>query len=193
MRASLKYIRIKKAITVLKTGGIIAYPTEGVYGLGCDPFDPATVHRLLQIKQRNIYKGLILIAADWESIKKLVKDNIPIEKLKVAQASWPGPYTWIFPASDVVPPWIKGQFDTVALRITAHPIAHALCKAFEGPIVSTSANISAHSSLKLLEDVRKEFINKVDFILPGRVGDLNGPTLIRDVLTGETIRKVPYE
>lgn len=188
MRTSLKHHRIKKAVIVLKAGGIIAYPTEGVFGLGCDPFNPAAVHRLLQIKQRAIYKGLILIASDWERLKGLTC-NITAEKIMTAKATWPGPYTWIFPASDSVPPWIKGNFDTVALRVTAHPLANALCKAFEGPIVSTSANIANHPALTKVEQVREYFMDKIDFILPGRVGDLSGATEIRDVITGQILRE----
>lgn len=188
MRASLKHLRIKRAVNVLKEGGIVAYPTEAVYGLGCDPFNPAAVHHLLKIKQRPVYKGLILIAADWNDVASLVETVEP-QKLAAAKQTWPGPYTWVFPASEIVPPWIRGQHDTVAIRITAHPIANSLCKAFGGPLVSTSANIAAEPPLKLLEEVRQQFIEQVDFILPGRVGGLLQPTEIRDVQTGKIIRE----
>lgn len=187
MRTSLKHIRIRRAVNILKSGGVIAYPTEGVYGLGCDPFNPAAVHKLLQIKQRPVHKGLILIASDWETLKTLVS-NVPIDRLNEVKATWPGPYTWIFPAADSVPPWIRGDYETVALRVTDHPIACALCKAFEGPIVSTSANIANTPPLHRVEDVREQFIDKVDFILPGRVGSLSGPTIIRDVISGQILR-----
>lgn len=180
-------MRIKKAVAVIKAGGVIAYPTEGVFGLGCDPFNPAAVHRLLQIKQRPVSKGLILIASEWEYFKELV-ENIPSARMAAVRASWPGPYTWIFPASQIVPPWIKGDYETVALRVTAHPIASALSKAFEGPLVSTSANIANEPPLIQVEQVRAQFMDKVDFILPGRTGALAGPTAIKDAVTGQLLR-----
>lgn len=189
MRTSLKHLRIKKAIKTLKAGGIIAYPTEGVFGLGCDPFNPAAVHKLLQIKQRSIAKGLVLIASDWEYIKDLV-GTVSAKQLMMVKATWPGPYTWVFPANDCVPPWIRGNFETVALRITDHPIANALCKAYAAPIVSTSANIAGKPPLIQVEQVREEFFDKLDFILPGRVGNLSGPTEIRDVITGQILREI---
>jgi L-threonylcarbamoyladenylate synthase len=187
MRTSLKHIRIKRAVNILKSGGIIAYPTEAVFGFGCDPFNPAAVYKLLQLKQSPANKALILIASDWEYVKSLT-EAIPAANLAMAMRSWPGPYTWIFPASQQVPPWIKGEYDTVALRITAHPLAHALCKAYEGPIVSTSANLSNQIPLRQVEDVREHFGDKLDFVLPGRVGDRLKPSEIKDILTGQVLR-----
>ena len=165
----------------------IAYPTEAVYGLGCDPFNEKSVLRLLEFKKRSVDKGLILIAASWEQIKNL---SAPVDKklLAKALATWPGPVTWLFPAAKTVPPWIHGKYKTVALRITAHPLAKALCATYGGPIVSTSANLEGDKATTTYTATKKQFAQKIDFIVPGEVGGLPKPTIICDVLSGEIIR-----
>ena len=132
---------LQQATQALCDGGVIAYPTEAVYGLGCHPFLSEAVHQLFRIKQRQPEKGLILVASDWSQIEMLI-EPIPPHIQAHIQSTWPGAHTWLFPASDVVPDWIRGQHNTIALRISAHPIVQALCNKFCGPIVSTSANIS---------------------------------------------------
>jgi L-threonylcarbamoyladenylate synthase len=183
----LKVNSIGKAVTILKQGGIIAYPTEGVYGLGCDPFNEQAVLRLLKLKRRSVDKGLILIASRWEQLENLVKP-IAGKLLAKAKATWPGPVTWVFPATNKVPVWIRGAHNSVAIRVTNHPVAYALCNAFGGPIVSTSANVEGHPVTRTSEEVHKQFPQGIDFIVSGRVGDLKSPTMIRDVLTGKVLR-----
>lgn len=178
---------LSEATKVLSNGGVIAYPTEAVYGLGCDPFNETAVRRLLAIKQRPVGQGLILIAADWQQVSPLV-ENIPAERQALVQASWPGPITWVFPASPLVPSWITGDHSSVAIRITAYSIAKQLCQRFNKPLVSTSANLSGQAAIRDTLSVKLIFENKVDYILPGRVGNLANPTEIRDALTGAIIR-----
>lgn len=175
------------AIETLQQGGIIAYPTEAVYGLGCDPFNEQAVTRILELKQRSIDKGLILIAASWQQVQALTQ-SIPNEVLQKALDSWPGPYTWIFSATTKVPKWITGSHDTIALRVTAHPIAKAICEAYNGPIVSTSANIEGKTPAKTYEEVQQQFPQGIDYIVPGDVGNLAQPTAICDVLTDKVLR-----
>lgn len=179
--------RIEKAVSVLKAGGVIAYPTEGVYGLGCDPSNFAAVERILTIKQRTMEKGLVLIASSWDQVSSYVAD-LPPETLAKIQKSWPGPITWLFPAKDNVPLWIVGSYDTVALRVTNHPLAAALCKAYGGAIVSTSANVTNQMPLRHYQQVKRQFGSQIDFILEGRVGNLTKPTQIWDAKTGRNIR-----
>lgn len=183
----LKQRYLSEAIKVLSDGGIIAYPTEAVYGLGCDPFNETAVKRLLAIKQRSVEQGLILIAAEWQQVAHLV-EPIPHEKMALVQATWPGPVTWLFPASSAVPPWIRGQHKTIAIRITAHSIAKQLCQRFNKPIVSTSSNISGQPPMLDTISVKIAFNHVIDYILPGRVGNLAKPTEIRDALSGKIIR-----
>jgi L-threonylcarbamoyladenylate synthase len=178
---------IYKAVEILKNGGIIAYPTEAVFGLGCNPFNELAVVKTLQIKKRPIDKGLILIASDWQQIKELTAP-IPESLLNKVFATWPGPTTWIFPASPKAPHWITGTYNSIALRITAHPIAKQICEEYGGAIVSTSANIEGMPPAINTTQVAAIFGNNVDFIMPGTVGDLTKPTVIIDVLSDRILR-----
>jgi L-threonylcarbamoyladenylate synthase len=178
---------IKKAINIIKQGGIIAYPTEAVYGLGCDPFNEKATLRLLKLKQRSIDKGLILISSSWEQIKDLTLP-IPEQNLQKILASWPGPITWVFPASKTVPSWIRGAHNSIALRVTNHPIAKAICEHYEKPIVSTSANIEGNTPARTYAEVINQFPEGIDFIIEGEVGELTKPTMIRDALTNTILR-----
>lgn len=178
---------IRKAVSKLKHGKVIAYPTEAVFGLGCDPFNERAVLKILELKQRQADKGLILIASSWEQIKELTQP-LSNEILKKAFDTWPGPYTWIFPKSAKVPSWISGKFNSVALRVTAHPIAKAICDLYGGPIVSTSANVEGEKPAKASTEIRQQFPRKIDYIVDADVGDLALPTTIRDILTDNALR-----
>lgn len=186
-RPMMNYPIIQEAIIALKKGEIIAYPTEAVFGLGCDPFNPSAVEQLLQLKRRDVRKGLILIADSWEQVARLTG---PVEEpcLERALASWPGPITWVFPASEAAPAWIRGDNPSIALRVTYHPVASALCKAFGGPIVSTSANIEGEAPAKDITTLKGYFPAGIALILDEPLGDRLNPTPIHEVLTGQTLR-----
>ena len=178
---------LNKAVTCLHKGGVIAYPTEAVYGLGCDPFNVDAVAHLLQIKNRSIKKGFILLASEWEQLEPLVQ---PIDPHALARvfSTWPGPVTWIFPAAPTVPAWIRGEHTGIAVRVTDHPIAKALCHQFDGPLISTSANREGYPPFRDARTVAIAFDQDVDYILPGNVGQFLRPTQIRDAVTGEVLR-----
>lgn len=178
---------INQAVKVLHEGGIIAYPTEGVFGLGCDPFNETAVLRLLKIKQRSVEKGLILIASSWSQAKDLVK--IDLYKNCAIKPSSKNPVTWVFPAAKKVPHWVSGRFSSVAIRVTLHPIAKKLCQKFGGPIISTSANVVDKNPARNVKQLSKQFVRAVDFIISGRIGSLKKPTEIRDVKTNKLIRE----
>ncbi len=175
---------------ILHAGGIIAYPTEAVYGLGCDPLNEASVLKLLALKKREVAKGLILLASSWSQIEALIAiEKIPKDQLVKIKSSWPGPITWIFPAAKKVPKWITGAYESVAIIITAHPIAKAICENFGGAIVSTSANVANNSPAKTYDELIAEFGADVfDMVLVGAVGKLEKPTPIYDALTGKAVR-----
>lgn len=179
---------INQAVAYLKQGGVIAYPTESVYGLGCNPFNLDAICRILQIKHRSIDKGFILVASNWEQIEPYVE---PIEPPLLAQvlSTWPGPITWVFPAKLDVPHWIRGKHTTLAVRISDHPIVQAICQFFGGPIISTSANIEGQPPARDYRTTQYNFGDQVDFIVNGKVGGLSQPTEIREALTGEIIRQ----
>ena len=178
---------IRQAAAWLKEGGVIAYPTEAVYGLGCDPLNRAAVYRLLELKQRDIDKGLILLADNYERIEAFLQPLLASQQQQL-KSSWPGPVTWLIPAQSWVPLWLTGAHKTLAVRITAHPIAAKLCQAADMPIVSTSANIANRRPARTVLQVYRQFGSKLDFILSGHTGDLATPTPIRDLVSGETIR-----
>lgn len=182
-------LAINDAATTLQRGGIVAYPTEAVWGLGCDPFNADAVQRLLDLKQRPAAKGMIVIAADlaqalphlhWEALPQARRDDI--------LASWPGPNTWLIPCHPHVPNWLRGEHDTLAVRITAHPIAAALCRAFDGVVVSTSANRAGEAPARHLDELPGDLLNQLDGWIAGDTSGLTRPSTIRDARNGEILR-----
>ncbi len=180
-------LSIKKAVNALQQGGVIAYPTEAVYGLGCDPFNHDAVARILTIKNRSIKKGFILIASEWMQVQRFV-ETIDPKALARVFATWPGPITWVFPANHHAPAWVTGEHKTVAVRVTNHPIANALCQRYGRPIISTSANIEGAPPIRNKHALEMLLGNKIDVIVLGNVGESHHPSQIRDAITGETIR-----
>lgn len=183
--------RIRIAASAIKSGGIVAYPTEAVWGLGCDPWNPRAVDRLLQIKQRPLHKGVILLASDFSQVENLLT-HLSTEQIAILKSSWPGPVTWLIPNTGSIkkriPDWICGQYPAFALRVTNHPIAAALAKAVGHPIVSTSCNPSNQMPAKTIHQVRKYFPTELDSIAAGNLGGNKNPSEIRDLLTGNVIR-----
>ena len=176
-----------QAAACMRAGGIIAYPTEAVYGLGCDPADETAVHRILALKQRPVDKGLILVAADVAQLHPYIEPRLFAEHPEVL-ASWPGPHTWLFPCKPATPTWLTGTFDTLAVRVTAHPVAATLCKAFGSAIVSTSANPAGAEPARNHEAVAGFFGDKIDMIVRGTVNTQAQVSSIRDVRTGKQLR-----
>ena len=180
--------RLRLIVRHLQHGGLIAYPTEGVYGLGCHPLNAQAVSRLFAFKGRSGTKGLILIASCHAQIEPLLA---PLDSSIQArmQATWPGPHTWIVPAADFVPLWLRGAHQSLAVRVTAHPVAAALCNAFGGPLVSTSANRSGHPPARTAMQLRKLCRKQRGLLcVPGALGGLRKPTAIHDALTGQRLR-----
>lgn len=179
---------LQRALDALNNGGVIAYPTESVWGLGCDPFDPLAVERILRLKQRPVDKGLIVVAASIEQVQSLVRP-LSGEQQQLLKSTWPGPTTWLLPDPDqCYPPWIRGSFSSVAVRVSAHPLVRQLCAAYGGPLVSTSANPAmlppARSQLRVI----RWFGRQVDYVLPGRLGGNAKPSVIRDLQSGKILR-----
>ncbi len=175
-----------QAAHVINKGGIVAYPTEAVYGLGCDPSDEQAILRLLTLKQRAPEKGLILIAANIEQLLPYVCFTDAI--LKRITPSWPGPTTWLVPTQKNVSPLLTGIHDTLAVRVTNHPVASALCEKAGIALVSTSANRSGQLPARNDVQVRRMFGHDIDFIVPGTSGRNKKPSEIRDARSGRVIR-----
>ncbi len=176
---------LQRAADVIHSGGVVAYPTESVYGLGCDPMNEAAVLRILELKRRSPSKGLIVIAADIEQLASLVRPVEP-SRSKAMLDSWPGPVTWVVPSD--APPWLTGGRGTLAVRVTAHPEARALCRRAGMALVSTSANASARAPARTALAVRQAFGTAIDYILPGRTGGNARPSELRDLATGRVLR-----
>ncbi len=178
---------LRWAASLLQCGGVVAYPTEAVYGLGCDPLQAAAVARLLVLKNRSVAKGLILLAADYDQVAPYIGPVSPAV-LERCLASWPGPVTWILPADPNTPHWLRGAHDTLAVRVTAHPLASTLCRTVGHPIVSTSANRTGKPPLRSALAVRRTLGESIDGLIHGPLGGASRPTTIRDALTGAVLR-----
>jgi len=178
-----------QAAQALHDGAVVAYPTEGVWGLGCDPAREAAVQRLLDIKQRPRDKGLILIAATVEQLRPWVDFGaLPADRLAQVLATWPGPHSWVMPASAQAPAWITGRHRGIAVRVSAHAQVVALCEAFAGALVSTSANLTGQPPTRTRAGLDPALLARIDGICPGETGGLDRPTPIRDALSGEPLR-----
>lgn len=177
---------IQDAAALLRQGGVLAYPTEAVFGLGCDPDNHAAFEKLFALKQRPPTQGVLLIAEDFKQIVDWI--DAPPAAIERARATWPGPRTWVFPRSSRVPEWIAGAHAGIALRVTAHAPAAALCRAFDGPIVSTSANRHGEAPAHTADQAAAIFGAELDGILNGPIGGLENPTPIADAVSGAIIR-----
>lgn len=178
---------IKRATQQLNAGGVIAYPTEAVYGLGCDPFDAAAVYRLLAIKNRPVSKGLILVASELSQLEYLLAPLSDAQRQEL-NTVWPAPVTYVIPCHEAVPHWLRGDFDSLAVRVSAHPTVQALCQQFGGPIVSTSANESGREALRSISAVNRRLGGYVDYVVPGTTNPAAQPSEIRDLASGAILR-----
>jgi len=177
---------VKRAAEVLLRGGIIAYPTEGVFGLGCLPDDLQAVGRLLSVKQRDAGKGLILIASTIEQLAGWVA--LP-DGRSIPEPDPMRPVTWIVPPGHRVHPIVRGQHPGLAVRITSNPVAAAICDAVDSPVVSTSANLSGKPAARNRFVLRRQFEQRVDYIVPGDCGPASGASEIRDLATNKVLRQ----
>lgn len=187
MSASVSRLRLNAAVAALRSEGVVACPTEAVWGLSCDPDSARAVARVLELKSRPVEKGLILVAASESQLGFLLHDLEPEQRQRLSD-SWPGPNTWLVPHRNRVQPWVHGDFDTVAVRVSSHPVVQALCGAFGGALVSTSANPAGAQPPRAGFQVLRYFGGALDGMLPGAVGQANRPSQIRDLVSGNLIR-----
>lgn len=181
-------LNLAPLLTALRKQQVIAYPTEAVFGLGCDPDSETAVQRLLTLKQRPWQKGLILIAADYRQLQPYIDDHgLSHSQRQAVFSCWPGPVTFVFPVSAHTPHWLSGQFSTLAVRVSAHPAVITLCQAYGKPLVSTSANRSGQPPCRNAAQVIEQFGTTVPVLQAATGGRLN-PSEIRDAFTGERLR-----
>jgi len=172
---------------ILRGGGVIAYPTEAVWGLGCDPWNAQAVQRLVSLKGRSFTKGLILVCSRLEMIEPLLK-GVSSSERELLESSWPGFHTWILPHNNWVPSTIYGKNKGVAVRVSAHPVVKALSEEFGGCIVSTSANPAGAQPAKTRLKLRQYFGEAIDYVLPGELGGESQPSPLQDLRTKRILR-----
>lgn len=180
---------VSTAVRVLREGGVIAYPTEHCFGLGCDPKCVDAVQRILTIKQRRAEQGLILIGLDEHQLSSYAN----FAKLTEAErervlSSWPGPNTWLIPCHPDVSPMVRGSHDTIAVRATAFAPCRELLQAFANPVISTSANRHSKPAILTANDVQTELGAELDYIVNLPVGGASQPSTIRDARSGTQLR-----
>lgn len=172
----------------LRAGEVIAYPTEAVFGLGCDPDNETATRKVLALKDRPAEAGLILIADTFDRFARYIEYVKP-GLAEQAMATWPGPVTWLFPRAESVPDWLAGNHPTIALRVTAHPVCRSLCEAFGGAIVSTSANPRGCAPARTRITVDTYFGTAICGTVAGDLGHQNRPSEIRDLASGRVLRE----
>lgn len=181
--------RILQAATVIRQGGIIAYSTDTVLGLGCDPDNRSAVEKILWLKRRSTEKGLILLTENIAAMQKFARPLDAAQRLQITASLTGAPTTWAVPAKGTVPIWITGAHDSVALRIPQHPVAGGLCTA-AGTIVSTSANVSGYPTVTGVEQLRNWFGPHLDYVITGPAGT-GVPSEVRELMGTKVHRRSP--
>lgn len=184
-----QFASISKALRVLNSGGIIAYPTEACFGIGCNIDNPAGIERIRALKSRSSAQGFIVVAdtldrlhdwIDWMSLSESTRNEI--------QSSWPGATTWLIPTSKTCPRSLTGQHDTLAVRISAFPPVQALCNSAQSALVSSSANLKGQRPCKTAKEVFEVFGMQIDYIVDLPIQGLDKPSQIIDARNLQTIR-----
>lgn len=172
---------------IIRKGGVIAYPTEAVWGLGCDPFNETAVKRILALKSRPESKGLILIAGAQEELAPWLTtlDSRAAQRLVSINET---PTSWVVPDTQITPSWVRGEHQSVAIRLSQHDPVQRLCAAFQGVIVSTSANPAGFDPAMSAEEVDAYFGDKIDAIFHAPLGEALKPSQVRDILTDKLFR-----
>ncbi len=182
-------LAINTAAEIFQQGGIISYPTEAVFGLGCDPGNDSAINKLLSLKQRSANKGLIILAGDYSQLQPYIDESKITEQEKSQILSrWPGAITQVLPVNKAISPLLFGAFDSIAVRVTQHPDVIALCKRTNKAIISTSANLSGHPAVTTWQKVLQQFPTQLDYLIKTETLGFVTPSTIIDGLTGKVLR-----
>jgi len=184
----LSWLTAKKLSSSFLDGSVFAYPTEAVYGLGCNPWHSEAVEKIYDLKQRPRHKGLILCAAHISQFEPFLQ-ALSAEQLDHLGHYWPGPHTFVVPLPEDHPwPWLAlGEKPSIALRVSAHPVVQSICS-LVGPVVSTSANPAGLPPARRSWQVRRYFGESVSCVVSGSLGVLTQPTQITDLVSGKVLR-----
>ncbi|WP_144211769.1 L-threonylcarbamoyladenylate synthase [Shewanella donghaensis] len=186
----MQLLHPKDVTEMFKQGEVIAYPTEAVYGLGCDPDNLSAIQKLLEIKQRPWQKGVILVASDYKQLRPYIDETkLTKEQLDFAFSKWPGPFTFVMPIKPGVSQLLCGEFDSIAVRVSAHPVVRTLCETTNKAIVSSSANLAGHEPAMTIEQIQQVFSTTVAAVISGELGSQRQPSTIIDARSGKILRK----
>jgi L-threonylcarbamoyladenylate synthase len=181
--------RLRRAADCLLAGGLIAHPTEAVWGLACLPQFPATVARLLEAKQRHPAKGLILVAHDEHCFEALLAP-LSLSQRTHMRESWPGPVSFVVPDPMAwSPEWVRGSHNSVAIRVSRHPLTRELSRLVKGPLITSSANPAGAAPALTALQARRYFGESLDYYLAGATDGESRPSRIIDVISGKTFRE----
>jgi L-threonylcarbamoyladenylate synthase len=186
-RIKVQGSRIEQAIRILERGGVIAYPTEAVYGLGCRADDRAATERICKLKSRSVDQGVIVLIRDLAQLGHWIEPLDEQQRSRLNE-TWPGPVTWLLPVTSACPAWLKGQHSTLAVRQSNHPICQQLVEALDTPLVSTSANPSGTPPARSAAEVQTLFGDSIDAIVDAPLGETENPSTIYDLRTGQQLR-----
>ena len=178
-------MRFTDVVATLESGEVVAYPTEGVWGLGCDPFDESAVKKVYELKRRPENKSVILLVKDWEQAEALIDPAVSIDREKI-KATWPGPVTWVVPASNQVPDFLRAADGTIALRMPSYVFLQKLLEAYGKPLVSTSANLSSEPTARTEAELRQKF--PAIAVCSGECEGRQSPSEIYHAISGERLR-----
>ncbi|OUR63530.1 threonylcarbamoyl-AMP synthase [Colwellia sp. 39_35_sub15_T18] len=180
---------INDAATIFQQGGIIAYPTEAVFGLGCDPDNNSAINKLLSLKQRSVEKGFILLASHYSQLQPYIDELAITEQQKLLILSrWPSAITQVLPANKNISPLLSGVFDTIAVRVTQHPDVIALCEQTGKAIISTSANLSGKPAAATWQMVLQQFPTQLDYLMKTETLGRTSPSTIINGVTSKVLR-----
>lgn len=171
------------ASEIIKNGGNAIYPTEGIYGIGCDPFNESSVENIFKVKGRDLTKNFIILASNINYLKRIIDNNFFKSKALIDGSFT----TWVIPTNKDCPPWLTTN-KSIAIRITNHPVVNELCLNLGGPIISTSANCSNHKYINDITTIENIFDGKIDCIVKGQLGNEKKSSIIKNILTNEILR-----
>ena len=177
---------VKDVICHLKSGEVIGYPTEAVYGIGCDPWNQSSVEKIAKIKGRKKRQTFLMVASSIDQLTDLIDISRLSSQVK---SSWPGHTTWLIKAKENVPYWLQDeQTNKVGVRISNHPLVRELCSEYGKPIISTSANISGKEEIKNQQEFIRTFSSDINYLVDGDLGDYDKASMIIDMETNKKIR-----
>lgn len=177
---------VKDVICHLKSGEVIGYPTEAVYGIGCDPWNQSSVEKIAKIKGRKKRQTFLMVASSIDQLTDLIDISRLSSQVK---SSWPGHTTWLIKAKENVPYWLQDeQTNKVGVRISNHPLVRELCSEYGKPIISTSANMSGKEEIKNQQEFIRTFSSNINYLVDGDLGDYDKASMIIDMETNRKIR-----